>query len=409
MSSEEPTLPTDIETLESNARHAYEQNRTRECLDLTELILAVHPDNETAHKLQSAIRSDIDQILIQARELLEEGSKHDYKLGRARAIEVMLAKVIDVDPNHKTAKSLLQAANELAKDSTQQPQRPRLVVVPKPEPPQAEAPKPEPVRQEPVRPEPARVEAVRKEDGFTTAYAAKPKQEDDRARGSWIWIPVLVLVIALVIGGAVYARYHYFSKPATVASVPNLPIAAAVSPTSATPTDTSQTPATGTQQGATTAATATVPSVNTPTIVVRATPQPLAPAQFGSLAVSSPIPADIYAGDQFLGSTPTTLQLSAGTHTLEYRHENLRKLVTHVVKADETTTALVTFDVIVQINAKPWAQVFIDGPERQALGQTPLSDVHLPIGRVIVFENPQFPPKSYRVTGKETAIQVVFP
>ncbi len=90
-------------------------------------------------------------------------------------------------------------------------------------------------------------------------------------------------------------------------------------------------------------------------------------------------------------------------------HANLRKTVTHQVKADETTTALITFDVVVQINAKPWATVFIDGSERQSLGQTPLSDVHVPIGRVLVFENPKFPSKSYRITGKESSVQIVFP
>jgi hypothetical protein len=80
-----------------------------------------------------------------------------------------------------------------------------------------------------------------------------------------------------------------------------------------------------------------------------------------------------------------------------------------VVKAKETTTAMVTFDVTVQINARPWAQVFVDGSQRRPLGQTPLSDVKVPIGSALIFENPNFPTKTYRVTGKETAIQMVFP
>jgi hypothetical protein len=80
-----------------------------------------------------------------------------------------------------------------------------------------------------------------------------------------------------------------------------------------------------------------------------------------------------------------------------------------VVKANETTTALITFEIVVQINSRPWAQVYLDGAQRRALGQTPLSDVKVPIGRILVFENPNFPSKSYRITGKETAIQMVFP
>ncbi len=70
---------------------------------------------------------------------------------------------------------------------------------------------------------------------------------------------------------------------------------------------------------------------------------------------------------------------------------------------------MVTFDVTIQINARPWAQVYVQGPQRRSLGQTPLSDVKVAIGNALVFENPNFPAKTYRVTGKETAIQVVFP
>jgi hypothetical protein len=117
---------------------------------------------------------------------------------------------------------------------------------------------------------------------------------------------------------------------------------------------------------------------------VRPRPQVAAiPAASGKLAVSSPTFAEIYLGDTHLGSTPTTLELPAGTHTLEYRP--------------------------LHINAKPWAQVFVDGVLRRPLGQTPLGEVRVAIGKVLVFENPKYPPKTYRVTGKETTVQVVFP
>jgi len=128
----------------------------------------------------------------------------------------------------------------------------------------------------------------------------------------------------------------------------------------------------------------------------------------GSLAVSSPIAAEIYMGDRLLGSTPTTLQFPAGNQTLEYRHGDLRAVVTHVVKANETTPALITFDVIVQLNARPWANVFIEGSTRLPLGQTPLSNVKLPIGSVLVFENPNFPSKSHKIVVDDKTIQMVF-
>jgi hypothetical protein len=70
---------------------------------------------------------------------------------------------------------------------------------------------------------------------------------------------------------------------------------------------------------------------------------------------------------------------------------------------------MIVFEAKVHINAKPWANVFLQGAERRSLGQTPLSDVQVPVGGTLVFENPNFTQKHYRITGKETAIQVVFP
>src|SRR5207248_1562074 len=90
-------------------------------------------------------------------------------------------------------------------------------------------------------------------------------------------------------------------------------------------------------------------------------------AATGSLAVSSPIAAEIYIGEKYLGSTPATLQLPAGSQTLEYRHGDLRSVMTHVVKANEVTTALVSFNVMVQLNARPWANVTVEGSPRVPL------------------------------------------
>jgi len=129
----------------------------------------------------------------------------------------------------------------------------------------------------------------------------------------------------------------------------------------------------------------------------------------GSLAVNSAIAADIYMGDKYLGATPTTLPLPPGRQTIEYRHGDLRTVMTHEIRSGETTTAFVTFETIVQINARPWAQVYIEGTSRKALGQTPLSSVRVPIGSVLTFENPSFTPKSHRVQEGDSAIQMVFP
>src|SRR5207247_254302 len=93
-----------------------------------------------------------------------------------------------------------------------------------------------------------------------------------------------------------------------------------------------------------------VPTPARQVLVVRApAPPPIATfTAVGKLAVSSPIPAEIYAGDRYIGSTPTTLELPAGRQTLEYRHGDLRTAVSHEIKPDETATATVAFSVTLQ-------------------------------------------------------------
>jgi hypothetical protein len=121
------------------------------------------------------------------------------------------------------------------------------------------------------------------------------------------------------------------------------------------------------------------------------------------------VPVEIYRGEEYLGSTPATLQLPPGPQTLEYRYQGLRQTLTHVIRSQETTTAAVSFPIRVQINARPWAQVFVDGAQLTPIGQTPLGDVSVPIGSVLVFQNPGFPEKRYRVTAKDATIQIAFP
>jgi hypothetical protein len=158
---------------------------------------------------------------------------------------------------------------------------------------------------------------------------------------------------------------------------------------------------------------------NSETLIAAATKPPVrtaaAPAvpetatAMGSLAISSAVPVEIYRGQEHLGSTPATLQLPAGPQTLEYRYQGARQTLTHQIKSQETTTAAVSFSTRVQLNAKPWAQVFLDGVPLTPIGQTPLGDVSVPIGGVLVFQNPSFPEKRYRVTARDAAITVTFP
>ena len=126
----------------------------------------------------------------------------------------------------------------------------------------------------------------------------------------------------------------------------------------------------------------------------------------GKLSVTSAVPTEIYIDGQLLGSTPATLEIPAGEQVVEYRTEQLRQTMTYLIKRGETTVTNVVFNTTVQINASPWAEVLLEGERIVSLGQTPLSNVRLPVGSILIFRNPRFPEKTYRVTAKDAAIQV---
>jgi len=129
----------------------------------------------------------------------------------------------------------------------------------------------------------------------------------------------------------------------------------------------------------------------------------------GTLAVSSLLPVDIYVDNNHVGTTPVTLELPVGTYTIEYRYGNLRKTAVNAIRGNEVTRATVVFELTVQINSTPQAEVSIAGIQPKVLGTTPLTAARVPIGSSLVFRAPGYPEKSYTVTEKDTTISVVFP
>ena len=129
----------------------------------------------------------------------------------------------------------------------------------------------------------------------------------------------------------------------------------------------------------------------------------------GSLAISAAVPVGVYLAGKELGTTPITIELPPGLQTLEYRYENLSKTASYIFRSNETTATTIVFEVNLRINARPWAQVSIEGPQGRTLGQTPLSNITVAAGSVLVFQNPNFPEKKHRVTGTDSTIQLSFP
>jgi hypothetical protein len=364
------TSATDLVQLVAKARAAYEQKRLKECVDLTKQVLLADTRNAEALALQAEVASDIQRDLIDARALLDDSRKMADGQKYRKAAEIVLLKILYIDPSHMDAKSLLAASKSTSRGSEALEQISFTA-------------HPEPVER-------------------------SPKPRSLRVNGKML----IAAGIALFAGGLWLLRSYATGNdpgPAApvvaVASAAPAPVAAAALPT---PAPVVEPPVVK--------ATESAPAVvEPPPAAVEPPAPPVAPPKAavvkdpGSLAVNSPIAADIYMEGKYLGATPTTLQLPPGRHTLEYRHGDLRAVMTHEVKSKETSSALVTFETTVQVNARPWAQVFVEGSTRRALGQTPIGSIRVPIGSVLTFENPDFPPKSHRVKESDSAIQMVFP
>ena len=386
---------TDLSSLATRAKDAYEQKRTRECLTLAKTLLAADPENAEGTWLQAAVRTDLERTLDDARALLEDSLRHDNLPGHRKAAELLLQKILHIDPEHKEAKSLLSSLKNLSLPVS--PANPVTSIA------QLEATEPQPQE---------------------TAFAVEsPRIEDTKEKRRRIRLPfkipflkVPLVIMGLVVAGLLIATgYTQLRKQLDLSSIALKPRKQFDAQKRTFVPGPGENILPNTAPAAASLRSATLPPVSLPpdpqpvTTVIASAPAPVAPIELGTLAVSSPTAAEIYLGDKHLGSTPITLELPVGSQTLEYRNGDLRQIVTHVVKVNETTTAKITFDVTLQINARPWAQVAVEGTPRRILGQTPLGDVKVPLGSVLIFENPNFPGKTYRVTNKETAIQVVFP
>ncbi|PYS12988.1 MAG: hypothetical protein DMG17_19815 [Acidobacteria bacterium] len=372
MSQTEPTGPAgDLEIRESPngslyklielARQAYEQKRIKDCLDLTRAILLIDPDNAQAQSLRSSMQSELHRNLENVSAFRRQAQSKEKPEKQSEPSRTAVPGNVELDSESNSA-ALIEATSPLA-----------------------EAP------------------------------------NDSRRMlkiGSLVRATVLVLLSATVLSISVVS----LMKPATTPK-PVAPLRASTPANSSQQIQNVNAPAPELSlltNSIETVPEPTPPAVENPSTTYRSSavvpppgpvakePQPMIAAAAGTLAVSSQTSVDIYKDDAYLGAAPVSLELSAGTHTLEYRHGSLRKYVTHVINSNETTKTTITFDVSVQINSKPWAAVFIDGVEKKALGQTPLSGVRVPIGSVLIFENPRFQTKTYRVTGNETGIQVVF-
>ena len=120
----------------------------------------------------------------------------------------------------------------------------------------------------------------------------------------------------------------------------------------------------------------------------------------GWVSIKSPIMIEIREGGRLLGTTESErLMLAAGRHTLELVNETLgyrESQVVTVAPGKVNTVAIELPKGTVNLNATPWAEVWMDG---KRLGETPLGNLEVPVGpHEFVFKHPEFGERRHAVS-----------
>jgi hypothetical protein len=120
----------------------------------------------------------------------------------------------------------------------------------------------------------------------------------------------------------------------------------------------------------------------------------------GWAAVSSPFDVQVLEDNNIVGSgRGAKIMVPAGKHTFAIVNQTLGYQDTRTVDvaAGRTSTIQVNApQVVLNVNARPWADVFIDG---KSVGQTPLGNLSLAIGTYeLAFRHPEFGERRQTVT-----------
>jgi hypothetical protein len=234
-------------------------------------------------------------------------------------------------------------------------------------------------------------------DAFGTeeTMAAAPAAEAPKVpRQAWIAIGVLAaLVLIEAVPTALWIRGRLrppvISEPVAAATLPaaaGIPLAscesAPVPPAAGSAPAASPAPTTGVAKAE------AAPGKADP--VPAAAPPVDRSMLAGSVAVATPVPMQVFLKGRVVATTEAeSFMLPVGTHDLEFVNTDVgyqaRRAVT--IQAGKTTTVrLDPPSGTVNINAVPWAEVWMDG---QRIGETPLGNLQAPIGsRALVFRHP---------------------
>jgi hypothetical protein len=120
----------------------------------------------------------------------------------------------------------------------------------------------------------------------------------------------------------------------------------------------------------------------------------------GWLAVNSPFSLEIREDGRIIGTSQADrIMLAAGRHELQLVSETMGYRVNRVVTVMPGKVETIKIELpngVVNLNATPWAEVFVDG---QRVGETPIGNLSVPIGpHEVLFRHPQFGEKRHAIS-----------
>jgi hypothetical protein len=226
------------------------------------------------------------------------------------------------------------------------------------------------------------LDAFATEESRPASEAADGPFKLDRLRIALIAVAALAVIEA--IPTLLWLRGS--SVPEPVATVAAAAPAPAPIPASAASTTPPCTPTPAAQPTAT--AGTTRPEESTRAAAPRAAPPGLVA---GLVAITAPVPMHVYAGGRLVGTTEAdTIMLPVGEHEVELVSDavGMRTRRTITVQAGRTTALKIDSPrVAVNVNAIPWAEVWVDN---QRIGETPIGNLQQTIGsHEFVFRHPE--------------------
>jgi serine/threonine protein kinase len=120
----------------------------------------------------------------------------------------------------------------------------------------------------------------------------------------------------------------------------------------------------------------------------------------GWLMVKAPFSLEIREEGRLLGTSDADrVMMAAGRHEIQLVSETMGYRTTRAVQVMPGKVAHINIDLpngVVNLNATPWAEVWIDG---QRVGETPIGNLSVPIGpHEVVFRHPQFGEKRHAIS-----------